>query len=140
MKYGPQINSETSGMKMFAGETEENIKILIVLVGILLFFCLFVLIANMLMKIDGNLRVYLIQMMNGASIWHIIWQYILEILMVCIPACIICMLLMRYQLSYNINFLIAILIVSVLSILISAIIVAMKLANLKTDELLRRKE
>ncbi|WP_040197949.1 ABC transporter permease [Candidatus Soleaferrea massiliensis] len=140
LRFGPEINARTIGMSMLAGETEESISILLILVCVMAFFSLFILITSMLTKIDRNIRTYLIQMMNGASIWNIVGQYILEILMVSVPACIVTALLMYRQIYYNFTFFVVLIAISLISAVLSSVIVAVKLGNLKTDELLRRKE
>ena len=139
-RFAISLTAETSGMRMFAGENQQSIRVIVVLVIAMGIFCVFILITNMLAKIDRNIRTYLIQMTNGASIWHIITQYILEMILVVIPACIISGILLKKELLISYQFLVIIVSLSLLCLGISAFMISMKLANLKTDELLRRKE
>ena len=137
---GFEMHAMTSGMRMFRGETQESIKIMLILVIAMGLFCLFILITNMATKIDRNIRTYMIQILNGASIWNIVAQYLLEIIMIIIPSILITAVIMKREIMTSYQFFIVIFLLSLLCVFISIIIVAMKLANLKTDELLRRKE
>lgn len=140
MEYIPGINSTTSGIEMFRNESEQNMKAIIFLVAIMVELGFFILIGNVITKIDDGLRNYMVFLMNGSRICYIILQHILEVIFIFINIFLIDLYLLRKEIGVSFEFFLLILFLSVFTCILSSTIIYCKLKKVKTDEILRRNE
>lgn len=140
MKYIPGINSTTSGIEMFRNESEQNMKAIILLIAIMVELGLYILIGNVITKIDDGLHDYMVFLMNGSKLSYIILQYLIEIFLIFISIFLIDLYLLRKEIGVSFEFILIILFLVIFTCLLSSTVIYCKLKNIKTDEILRRNE
>lgn len=138
MKFNPSLTATTNGLNMFKGESEQTIKLIFCMIIIMVIFCIFTFIMNMYTKIEANMRRYLIQILQGASINHILATYILEIFIVIILALGISCYLLRKEITISYTFLLLLAILASIVTILTSITIVYRLKNLDSDKLLRR--
>ncbi|MEN8435961.1 hypothetical protein NX821_003221 (plasmid) [Clostridium septicum] len=138
MKFNPSITATTNGLNMFKGESEQAIKLIFGMIIVMAIFCIFTFIMNMYNKIEANMRRYLIQILQGASINHIIATYILEIFIVIVLSLGISGYLLRREISISYTFLLLLAVLSSIVTIITSITIAYRFKKLDSDKLLRR--
>ncbi|MEG1132542.1 MAG: hypothetical protein RSD77_09495 [Romboutsia sp.] len=138
MKFNPSITATTNGLNMFKGESEQAVKIIFIMIIVMAIFCIFTFIMNMLNKIEKNMRRYLIQILQGASIKHILVTYLLEVFIVILLSLSISGYLLRREIAVSYTFLLLLSILAFIVTILTGSIIAYRLKNLDSDKLLRR--
>ena len=138
MKYDPSITASTNGLDMFKGESEQAVKIMFIMLVVMTTFCIFTFIMNMHNKIEKNMRRYLIQILQGASIKHIMVTYLLEVFIVILLSLGISGYLLRKEITISYTFLLLLSSVAFIVAIITSATIAYRIKNLNSDKLLRR--
>lgn len=138
MKYDPSITASTNGLDMFKGESEQAVKIMFIMLVVMTTFCIFTFIMNMHNKIEKNMRRYLIQILQGASIKHIMVTYLLEVFIVILLSLGISGYLLRKEITISYTFLLLLSSVAFIVAIITSATIAYRIKNLDSDKLLRR--
>lgn len=138
MKYEPSITATTNGLSMFKGESEQAVKILFIMLIVMVTFCIFTFIMNMYNKIEKNMRRYLIQILQGASIKHIMVTYLLEAFIVILLSLGISGYLLRKEISISYIFLLLLSALAFIVAIITSATIAYRITDLDSDKLLRR--
>ncbi|WP_316316324.1 hypothetical protein [Clostridium baratii] len=138
MKYDPSITTSTNGMDLFKNETDQAIKIIFIMIIVMTVFSLFTFIMNIYNKIEKNIRRYLIQLLQGASIKNIIASYLLEIFIIILSSLGISSYLLKNEISISYNFLLLLALLALIVSIITCSAIVYKLKNLNSDKLLRR--
>lgn len=138
MKYDPSITASTNGLDMFKGESEQAVKIMFIMLVVMTTFCIFTFIMNMHNKIEKNMRRYLIQILQGASIKHIMVTYLLETFIVILLSLGISGYLLRKEITISYTFLLLLSALAFIVAIITSATIAYRIKNLDSDKLLRR--
>lgn len=138
MKYDPSITASTNGLDMFKGESEQAVKIMFIMLVVMTTFCIFTFIINMHNKIEKNMRRYLIQILQGASIKHIMVTYLLETFIVILLSLGISGYLLRKEITISYTFLLLLSALAFIVAIITSATIAYRIKNLDSDKLLRR--
>lgn len=138
MKYDPSITATTNGLSMFKGESEQAVKIIFIMLVVMTTFCIFTFIMNMHNKIEKNMRRYLIQILQGASIKHIMVTYLLEAFIVILLSLGISGYLLKKEISISYTFLLLLAALAFIVAIITSATIAYRIKNLDSDKLLRR--
>ncbi len=138
-----EIYAASMGLRLMNKESENRVRIMLILTIILLCFTFYGLFVALYDRLQSNKRTYGIYLVNGCPISAIIMSYLLEIAVIMLPAVLIC----RYVFSEeNIEFINRNVILSAvygfaeLAFLIGTIFIIFIMHGVDTEHLIRRKE
>lgn len=85
-----QLTGGSLGLDLFRRESEESIRLILILTLILIFFTFYGLLVTLYDKVQANKRTYGIYLMNGCSVATLVISYLLEIAVILVPAVCLC--------------------------------------------------
>ncbi len=132
--------SPSYGVLYFQNETEEWVALLLLLVVLMLLFSLVFIGMFFISKINNNMRLYAIQIMNGCPPSSILFSFLAEILVLLFIPTIIITLLFFPQIQANIGYLGALLAGTLSLAAIVSFIAFLKLRKIDIEEIIRGAE
>lgn len=85
-----QLVGGSLGLNLLRRESEEEMRVILILTLVLVFFTFYGLFVTFYDKVQANKRTYGIYLMNGCSVWMVMVSYLMETAVILVPAVCAC--------------------------------------------------